>query len=404
MSSLTLYFNYLEYIISINLSQQVQVKNSKEYTPMSEDEIYLSFVGWLNKHWWKMPETDHLLPSFKTFFTKEEAQLLTGFPFMPTELGELAQLKKMDSGVLTEQLAALAQKGVVWKTKRGENLWFHLNDAFFIFFRGSFYSPSPGEKTIALAQPLNKYLHEGVMAQLAPAHNKPLRTVPVQRTVEDPRKILPHEDVLLLVDSQDFFALSHCACRQRKKLDPDSVSCNHPLETCIHLGKLAHYMVENELSRQVSKEEVLELLEKTADAGLVHAVSNWEKDADTICNCCRCSCLFFESFYVYGQDKSHDHSNYRVKINGQTCKGCGLCVQRCPMEALQLKESSPKEGQKKITELIAPDRCLGCGLCVHKCPTQSLTLEQRTEITNPPQTMGEWAKRWAADHKKAQTN
>ena len=257
MSSLTLYFNYLEYIISINLSQHVQVKNSKEYTPMSEDEIYLSFVGWLNKHWWKMPETDHLLPSFKTFFTKEEAQLLTGFPFMPTELGELAQLKKMDSGVLTEQLAALAQKGVVWKTKRGENLWFHLNDAFFIFFRGSFYSPSPGEKTIALAQPLNKYLHEGVMAQLAPAHNKPLRTVPVQRTVEDPRKILPHEDVLLLVDSQDFFALSHCACRQRKKLDPDSVSCNHPLETCIHLGKLAHYMVENELSRQVSKEEVL---------------------------------------------------------------------------------------------------------------------------------------------------
>lgn len=368
---------------------------------MTEDEIYLRFVGRLNQHWWKMPETDHLLPSLKAFFTVEEADLLTGFPFMPKELGDLAQIKKMDPSVLAERLDSLARKGVVWKTRRGESLWFHLNDAFFIFFRGSFYSPSPGETTKALASPLNKYFYEGVMAQLAPAHNKPLRTIPIQKTIEDPRKILPHEDVLQLVDSQDFFALSNCACRQRKQLDPDSVSCHHPLETCIHLGKLAHYMVENGLGRQVSKEEVLDVLQKAADAGLVHAVSNWEKDADTICNCCRCSCLFFESFYVYGQDKSHDYSNYRVKINSQTCKGCGLCVKRCPMEVLQLEEEPEKEGQERRVALIALDRCLGCGLCVHKCSTQSLILELRPEINYPPQTAGEWAKRWVADHKKA---
>jgi electron transport complex protein RnfB len=345
---------------------------------MTEDETYLRFIDWLNQHWWKMPETEHLLPSLKTFFTLEEADLLTGFPFMPKELGELAWLKKMDPAALADRLDSLARKGVVWKTSRGERLWFHLNDAFFIFFRGSFYSPFPGEKTKAMAGPLNKYFYEGVMAQLAPAHNKPLRTVPIQKTIEDPRKILPHADILQLVDSQKFFALSNCACRQRKQLDPDSVSCDHPLETCIHLGKLAHYLVENGLSSQVSKEEVLDLLRKAADAGLVHAVSNWEKDADTICNCCRCSCLFFESFYVYGQDKSHDPSSYRVRVNPQTCQGCGLCAQRCPTEALQLREEKEDQGRKAV--LIAPDRCLGCGLCVHKCLTRSLILDLPPEI------------------------
>lgn len=366
---------------------------------MSRDEIYLRFIGWLNQHWWKMPETEHLLPSLKTFFTARDAELLTGFPFMPVELDELARLKKMEPADLAARLEPLVGKGVVWKTNRGDNLWYHLQDAFFIFFRGSFYSRTPGEATQALARPLNKYFYEGVMNQLAPAHDKPLRTVPIQRTVEDPRKILPHEDVLQLLDSQDFFALSNCACRKRKQLDPESVSCSHPLETCIHLGKLAHYLVESGLSRQVSREEVLDVLQLAADSGMIHAVSNWEKEADTLCNCCRCSCLFFESFYVYAQDKSHNFSNYRIKTNSRTCKGCSLCVQRCPMEVLELEETGKGEGQEKKVVVSSLDRCLGCGLCVHTCPTRSLILELRPEINTPPHTVGEWAKRWMADHK-----
>jgi Na+-translocating ferredoxin:NAD+ oxidoreductase subunit B len=367
---------------------------------MSENEIYRRFTGWLNQHWWKTPETEHLLPALKKFFTLEEADLLTGFPFMPKELGELAQLKKMEPDDLAARLESLARKGVVWKTDRGDHFFYHLNDAFFIFFRGPFYTQTPDEATRALAGPLNKYFYEGVMKQLGPAKNKPLRTVPVQRTIEDPRKIIPYEDVLQLLDSQDFFALSNCSCRQRKKLDPETLSCDHPLETCIHFGKLAHYLVENGLSRQVTKEEVLEVLQKAADSGLIHAVSNREEQADTICNCCRCSCLFFESFWVYKQDKSHDFSNYQVKINPETCQGCGLCTKRCPMEVLKLEEVQGDGDQEQRVALDAPERCLGCGLCVHKCPTRSLILEQRKEITCPPKNVGDWAKRWMADHKK----
>jgi Na+-translocating ferredoxin:NAD+ oxidoreductase subunit B len=368
---------------------------------MSDDEIYFRLTDWLNRHWWKLPKTGHLLPSLKEFFTVEEAELLTGFPFMPTELGKLAQVKKLEPYGLAERLEVLVKKGVLWKTRKGESLFYHLHDAFFIFFRGSFYSQNPGEATRGLARPLNKYFYEGVMKQLAPARNKPLRTVPIQKTVEDPRKVIPHDDVLQLIESQDFFALSNCACRQRKKLDPDSVPCGHPMETCIHLGKLAHYLVENGLSRKVTKEEVLEVLQKAADAGMVHAVSNWEHNADTICNCCRCSCLFFESLFAFNQDKSHDFSSYRIRNNPETCEGCGLCVKRCPMEVLNLTEVREGGELKKTAVLASPDRCLGCGICVHKCPTRSLILELRPEIHTPPKNVAEWAKRWMEDQVKA---
>jgi len=368
---------------------------------MSKDNLYLCFIDWLNQHWWKMPKTDHLLPSLKAFFTAEEVELLTGFPFAPKSLGELAELKKMELNDLADKLELLATKGVVWKTSRGGTPYYFLNDAFFIFFRGSFYSTTPGEATKSLARPLDKYFLEGVMNQLAPARHKPLRTVPVQAVVRDPRKILPQEDVLLLIESQDFFALSNCSCRQRKKLDPDSVHCDHPLETCIHLGKLAHYLVENGLSREVTKEEVLEVLRKAEDSGLVHAVSNWERNVDTICNCCRCSCVFFESYYVFNQDKSHDFSSYQVKTTSETCQGCGLCVKRCPMEVLAIEEVREGEKTTRKAVLKSPDRCLGCGLCVHKCPTQSIALVLRPEVQTPPKDVMEWGAMWMEDQMKA---
>jgi hypothetical protein len=36
---------------------------------MSVDEIYSRFIAWLDKGWWHLPASEHLLPSIKAFFT-----------------------------------------------------------------------------------------------------------------------------------------------------------------------------------------------------------------------------------------------------------------------------------------------------------------------------------------------
>jgi len=392
----------------------------KEKIRMSDDEVYTRFVDWLNKAWWGLPESEHLMPTIKHFYTPEEAALLTGIPFSGRNLEELAEMKGMDASKLAPRLDALAKRGAVWRSVKGETIRYKLNDSFFTFMRGPFWAAEPDKSSKATVPSLNRYFYDGFMEQFAPAHTKGLRTIPIDKTVDDPRRILPYEDVVKYVDSQDYCTVSNCPCRQRKNLDPDSPNCKYPVEVCLHFGALGHYIVDNGLGREISKEETKEILKQAAEAGLVHAISNWEEGADTICNCCKCCCLFLEAYHVLKHKKSHDVSNYRVCTNPETCIGCGLCVKRCPMEALDLedlpeakdritvvdayreknkKELTNKRGQVSV---LNPELCIGCGVCVYKCPTKSLILERKEEIYHPPKDAREWMKRWFDDHRATQ--
>jgi len=366
---------------------------------MSDQDVYIKFIDWLNKTWWMLPDSEHLLPSIMAFYTPEEATLLTGMPFSGKNLEELADIKGMDPAELATKLDALARKGAVWRSVKGDTVRYSLNDTFFVFMRAPFWAEEPHETAKTLAKPLNKYFYDGFMDQFAPAHAKGLRTIPIDKTIEDPRRILPYEDVIKYVESQDYHTVSSCPCRQRKKLDPDASVCDHAMEVCLHFGRLGHYIVENGLGREITKEETIAILNQAAETGLVHAISNWEQGADTICNCCKCCCLFFEAYHVLDHDKSHDVSNYRVRVDQETCIACGLCVQRCPMDALSLEDSPEATNKKGQVSTLKPDRCIGCGVCVYKCPSNSLILERREVIEHPPKDVREWMGRWSSDQK-----
>ena len=85
-----------------------------------------------------------------------------------------------------------------------------------------------------------------------------------------------------------------------------------------------------------------------------------------------------------GFDKSMDQSNYAVQVTPETCKGCGLCVKRCPMDAIQMKFSAESTNKFRKAVVVDTDLCIGCGVCVHKCPAESIILKRREIITRPP--------------------
>ncbi len=107
--------------------------------------------------------------------------------------------------------------------------------------------------------------------------------------------------------------------------------------------------------------------------------------------------MWFKAYHEFGHGKSMDVSNYRAAIDSETCKGCGLCVKRCPLDAVVMEASDKANNKKGEIAVLESDLCIGCGVCAYKCPSKSIVLEKRAEITEPPADMQEYVGRFIND-------
>ena len=75
-------------------------------------------------------------------------------------------------------------------------------------------------------------------------------------------------------------------------------------------------------------------------------------------------------------DQIHPEYDHPVIPNGvwideNTCIGCALCINACPMDAII--------GSGKLMHTVIADRCTGCELCLPPCPVDCIT-------SHPPKT------------------
>ncbi len=369
---------------------------------MSNDAIYDAFIDWYKSGAGHLPQTEQLLPAIKARYTPEDAAFLTGFPFRATGLTDLAKIKEMDPLEVQTKADALARQGILFRTARGEDIRYRLNDAFFTFLRSSFWRGDTDEATQSLASAANKYYYSGFFSDWEHVHHQGLRALPIDETIVDKRQILPYEDVVKVIDTLEYHTVSICPCRHRKNADPDSPDCDHPDEVCLHFGDLGRYCVENGLGREITPDETREILWEAAQSGLVHGLSNWQEGADTICNCCDCCCMWLEAHHVLGHARSLSPSNYRVHSDDAACYGCGQCAERCPMHAVHLEESPQADNPRGKVSVADQARCIGCGVCVITCPVQALTLVRVEKAEDPPRNIQEFAMRYMADRRAAE--
>jgi 2-oxoglutarate ferredoxin oxidoreductase subunit delta len=66
-----------------------------------------------------------------------------------------------------------------------------------------------------------------------------------------------------------------------------------------------------------------------------------------------------------------------VVVRENRCKGCGLCVNVCPVKILQLAVDRFNVKGHHPVEVTDPEKCTGCALCAVICPDVVFTVYQR---------------------------
>ncbi|HOO45469.1 MAG TPA: 4Fe-4S binding protein, partial [Deltaproteobacteria bacterium] len=54
----------------------------------------------------------------------------------------------------------------------------------------------------------------------------------------------------------------------------------------------------------------------------------------------------------------------KVHVIEEKCKGCSICEQVCPVDAIS--------GKPKEPYVVNENKCIGCGMCIDKCPADAI--------------------------------
>lgn len=237
-------------------------------------------------------------------------------------------------------LAKLTETGVckVWTDKEDGRDRYFVN----IFAPGMLEMMVNNREQLAAHPEIGKAFEEytrrrlAPMAALFPEGLAMMRVIPVESAVKDLPETQPWERLSYYLDKYDTFSVSDCSCRQSRRVLNEG--CGHlEKEICIQMGTGAEYYIRTGRGRQVSREEVEQILKFAEDNGLMHEMPHTDGlgESAAICNCCGCACFSMRIATLF---KTPDaiRSNFSAVVDAEKCVACGQCVENCPTNALKL--------------------------------------------------------------------
>ncbi len=201
---------------------------------------------------------------------------------------------------------------------------------------------------------------------------KGIKLIPIDKSIRVPEEfVLPSQSVEEIINKFDDIAVGHCFCRQRRLMLGEPCDTEAPILNCFTFGKSARHTAAQGFAQKITKEEAFKIMKEAEEAGLVHKAfhpgSNVSRPETSICNCCKDCCDTLKN-WCDGVLPLINSTYYLSDIDQEACSGCGICVERCPTEAIQLNENDEAEREESL--------CFGCGICARFCPEEAISLRE----------------------------
>lgn len=348
---------------------------------MSED-IYHKLGKHLSALGMGYPDKEELIDILKVNFTALEAEIALGIPtgvipFAPVAVDLIAEKLKMSPEKIAPVLDNLAQRGLLFSGKLADGtMGYALHQFGHGFPQTFFWGGIDTPQAKSAAEMLVRY---SKLPDLEKAYgetaSKAFRFLPVIPSLDpESHAVFPFEMMEEVVKRVSRIALVHCPCRATTEL-LGRRQCRHPLESCIKYDDLAEYLLDTGIGREISKDEALQVIRRSEEAGLVHLVDNAREGIKHTCNCCGCCCWSVGTIRRRKIPRDVLMATYFIRDTDLSeCTGCGRCAEICPVKAIRMENDLP---------IVDPEWCIGCGVCAVPCPTAAVRLTRRSD-TLPP--------------------
>ena len=289
--------------------------------------------------------------------TKEQVRFLLNFKKtrVPYTIRELARINKMSIKHTKDMVKELCWIGVVEMTREGEDKHKEYNLPIFVPGSAEFMMMQPAltDKFPQLATFFNlmTQLPLGGITQMVPEGGSGIgmHVIPVEKAISMENKSVSIEHLSHWLEKYDKFGVAECSCRKQQCMRGEG-SGEVRGEFCIACGDLAEYEYDRGIGRNITREEVYEILERAERHGYVHQITNidGEDKIVAICNCAVGVCNALRTSQLYNTPNM-SASAYRAHVEKEKCVACGKCVEVCPVGAAKLGQKLCKKDGSAVT-------------------------------------------------------